>query len=227
MNHIQKTAAFLLTALTVSSCAPTTNPYTGQTQTSKTTQGALLGTLGGAAIGALIGDKKGGHRTGRYALRGALMGAAAGAGIGQYMDQQEALIRRQLEGSGVSVSRVGNDLVLNMPSDITFQTGRAEIQPQFANTLASVALILMKYQKTNISIVGHTDSDGGAAYNQRLSMERARSVAHFLNRQGVSFRRMFTDGRGESSPVASNSTAAGKALNRRVELRIIPQQNQF
>lgn len=219
-------AGLTLGALALSSCTAV-NPYTGQTETSKTTKGAVFGAAGGAALGALIGNNRSGGSSRKYAIRGAVAGGLAGAGIGNYMDQQEAQIRQQLQGSGVSVTRSGNDLILNMPSDITFSTGKSSIQPRFVSTLGSVALVLNKYNKTRIGITGHTDSDGSNAYNQNLSVARAQSVGYVLNSRGVTTNRILTGGRGETSPIASNASASGKAQNRRVELRIVPQQNQF
>ncbi len=212
-------ACATMVAMTLPSCT-TVNPYTGDQQTSKTLQGGVIGALGGAAIGALTGDRK-------DALKGAAIGGLAGAGIGAYMDTQEAEVRRQLSGSGVGVTRSGDDLILNMPSDITFGSGSAQIQSQFNQTLGSVALVLKKYSKTSISISGHTDSDGSAGSNQSLSVSRAQSVASVLNSNGVAGNRILTNGYGESQPVASNATSAGKAQNRRVELRIVPQESQF
>ncbi len=208
-----------MAALTFSSCT-TVNPYTGQQQASKTVKGGAIGALGGAVIGAMAGDRK-------DALKGAVVGGLLGGGIGAYMDTQEAEVRRQLQGTGVSVSRNGNDLVLNMPSDITFSSGSASIKPQFSQTLGSVGLVLKKYNRTQISIMGHTDSDGSTASNQNLSIARARSVAGVLNSRGVAGNRLLTNGAGESRPIASNATSSGKAKNRRVELRIVPQQGQF
>ncbi len=213
-------------SIVLSSCA-TTNPYTGQQETSKATKGAIIGALGGAAVGALIGNKRSGGSSRKGAAWGALGGALAGAGIGGYMDNQEAQIRQQMEGTGVSVTRVGNDLILNMPSDITFRTGSSQIDSSFSETLGSVALVLKKYKKTSISVTGHTDSVGSTSSNQRLSVSRAQSVASALNYNGVSSNRTQIYGNGESTPVASNNTTNGKALNRRVELKIVPQQNQF
>lgn len=212
-------ACATMAALTLPSCT-TVNPYTGEQQTSKTMKGGVMGALGGAAIGALTGDSD-------AALKGAMIGGLVGGGIGSYMDTQEAEVRRQLHGTGVSVTRNGDDLILNMPSDITFRSGSANLQPEFSQTLGSVALVLKKYNRTSISIVGNTDSDGSAASNQSLSISRARSVAGVLNSRGVAGNRLLTLGQGESRPVASNATSAGKAKNRRVELRIIPQQKQF
>lgn len=227
MKNTHKILAGLsIGTLALSSCT-TINPYTGEQQVSKTARNAAIGTVAGGILGAVIGNNTGDGDAGRGALIGALGGAAAGAGIGQYMDRQEAQIRQQLQGSGVSVSRSGNDLVLNMPSDITFKTGKSQIQPKFSSTLRSVALVLNKYSKTKISIAGHTDSDGSHSYNQSLSVSRAQSVAYNLNSRGVSGERLLTSGYGETRPVASNNSASGKAKNRRVELRIVPQQSQF
>ncbi len=212
-------ACVSMIGLTLPSCT-TVNPYTGQQQASKALKGGLIGAAGGALIGAMAGDRK-------DALKGALIGGGIGGGIGHYMDRQEAEVRRQLEGTGVGVSRDGNDLILNMPSDITFGSGSAVIQPQFIDTLVSVGMVLNKYKHTSISIVGHTDSDGSASSNQYLSVSRARSVADVLSARGVAGSRLLTDGQGESSPIATNATSSGKAKNRRVELRIVPQQNQF
>ncbi len=216
---------FSFAALSLTSCT-SVDPYTGQQKTSNTVKGATMGVLGGAALGALIGNSRSGGKSREYAVKGAIAGLAAGAGIGNYMDTQEALMRNQLRGTGVSVTRVGNDIILNMPSDVTFNTGRADIQPQFADTLQSVASVLKKYARTRISITGHTDSDGSASSNQNLSNARARSVAGFLNSRGVISRRMDTYGAGESSPIASNNSSSGKAKNRRVVIRVNPQQGQ-
>lgn len=212
-------ACAVMAAITLPSCT-TVDPYTGQKKTSNTVQGGAIGALGGALIGAMAGDRK-------DALKGAAIGGLLGGGIGSYMDTQEAEVRRQLYGTGVSVTRRGNDLILNMPSDITFRTGSSNIQPKFARTLNAVALVLKKYKHSKISIAGHTDSVGSASYNQNLSISRARSVAGVLNARGVAGNRLLTYGRGESSPIASNATSAGKAKNRRVELRIVPIQSRF
>lgn len=219
-------AGLVVGSLTLSSCT-TVNPYTGEQQVSKTSRNAAIGAIGGGILGAVIGNNTGSGDAGQGALIGALGGGLAGAGIGQYMDRQETQIRQQLQGSGVSVTRVGDDLVLNMPSDITFRTGNSQLQPQFSSTLNSVAIVLQKYSKTSISIAGHTDSDGSASYNQSLSIDRARSVAADLNSRGIASQRLLTRGYGESDPVADNNSQRGKASNRRVELRIMPQQNQF
>jgi len=212
-------AGTMIASLSFQSCA-TTNAYTGEQQVSKTLKGGAIGAAAGALIGSLAGDSK-------DALKGAAIGGILGGGVGAYMDTQEAEIRRQLSGSGVSVTRAGNDLILNMPSDITFSSGSASIQSQFSSTLSSVGIVLKKYNKTAISVEGHTDSDGSASSNQSLSVARANSVAGVLSANGVANNRLLVSGAGESRPIASNDTAAGKSQNRRVELRIEPQQAQF
>lgn len=209
-----------LAALTLSACT-TTNPFTGQTQMSNTAGGALIGTGGGALAGALIGTAVGGDaRVG--ALIGAGVGGLTGAAIGNYMDQQEAELRAQLQGTGVSVTRVGQQIILNMPSNITFATDQSNVQPQFYQTLVSVGLVLKKFDKTLVDVSGHTDSQGDDAYNMELSRKRAIAVATVLANQGILQQRFSITGRGEQNPIATNATAAGRAMNRRVEIQLSP-----
>lgn len=206
-------------ALSLASCT-SINPYTGQTQISNTAGGATIGVLGGALAGAIIGGASGNARTG--ALIGAGVGGLTGAAIGNYMDQQEAELRAQLQGTGVSVTRVGDQIILNMPSNITFATGSAAVSPQFRQTLVSVSLVLQKYNSTLVDVVGHTDSTGSEESNLELSKDRAVAVATVIAENGVDSRRFYVDGRGEGEPIASNATEAGRAQNRRVELSIQP-----
>jgi outer membrane protein OmpA-like peptidoglycan-associated protein len=211
-----------LAALALSACT-TTNPFTGQSQLSNTAGGAMIGTGGGALAGALIGSAVGGDaRVG--ALIGAGVGGLTGAAIGNYMDQQEAELRAQLQGTGVSVTRVGQQIILNMPSNITFATDQSTVQPQFNQTLVSVALVLKKFDKTLVDVSGHTDSQGDDAYNMELSRKRAIAVATILANQGIVQQRFSITGRGEQNPIASNSTEAGRAQNRRVEIQLSPIQ---
>jgi len=207
-------------ALSLAACT-TTDPFTGQTRISNTTGGALIGAGGGAIGGAIIGAAVGGDpRVG--ALIGAGVGALGGSVVGNYMDQQEAELRAQLQGTGVSVTRVGNQIVLNMPSNITFDVNRSVINPQFQQTLVSVALVLQRYNRTIVDVYGHTDSTGSDETNLKLSQDRAVAVANFVAQQGVDPRRFYIDGRGETQPIASNATEAGRAQNRRVEIQIVP-----
>ncbi|RDE08945.1 OmpA family protein [Pelagibacterium lacus] len=216
-----RTKAIALTAvaaMVLAGCS--TNPFTGETQLSNTAGGALLGAGGGAVGGALIGSAMGDGRVG--ALIGAGIGALAGGAVGNYMDQQEAQLRAKLQGSGVSVTRVGDNIILNMPSNVTFGVDQSNVQPQFQGTLESVALVLKEYNQTLVDILGYTDSTGSASYNLTLSQQRATSVARTLSTFGVDSRRFFVEGRGMTNPIADNSTEAGRAQNRRVEIRIIP-----
>lgn len=209
-----------LTALALSGCM-TTDPYTGQSRVSNTTGGALIGAGGGAIGGAIIGAAVGGDpRIG--ALIGAGVGGLTGGAIGNYMDQQEAELRAQLQGTGVSVTRVGDNIVLNMPSNITFDVGKSDVKPQFRTTLTSVALVLKKFNRTIVDVYGHTDSTGSEESNLKLSQDRALAVANIVAANGVDSRRFYIDGRGEGQPVASNTTEAGRAQNRRVEIQIAP-----
>lgn len=207
--------AVVATAFLVSAC--TTDPYTGQQKMSNTVGGAGIGALAGAALGTLAG---GNDR--RNALIGAGIGALAGGAIGATMDQNEAELRRQLEGTGVSVTRAGDQIILNMPSDITFGTDQDAVKAAFYPTLNSVALVLKKFKQTTVDVFGHTDSTGGDQHNFDLSQRRALSVANYLSGQGVDQRRFAVTGFGKTRPIASNATAEGRAQNRRVEIQLSP-----
>ena len=211
-----KKLAFVALAATYLSACTTTDPYTGQQKVSNTTGGAAIG----AGLGALTGLAVGGD--GKGALIGAAVGGLAGGAIGNYMDQQEAELRAQLQGTGVSVTRMGDRIVLNMPSNVTFATDQDQVIPPFYPTLDSVALVLNKFNRTLIDVNGHTDSTGSLAHNQGLSERRAASVANYLGSRGVDQRRISTLGFGPSQPVASNATPEGRAQNRRVEVLIAP-----
>jgi outer membrane protein OmpA-like peptidoglycan-associated protein len=195
----------------------TVNPYTRETQTSKAAKGAGIGAAVGAVAGLLTkGDKL------ENALIGAGVGALAGGGVGYYMDVQEAKLRQKLEGTGVSVTRVGDNITLNLPSSITFATNSADLNAQFYNALDGVSMVLKEYNKTVIEVAGHTDSTGSDQYNQQLSQRRASSVANYLASHGVVNQRLITVGAGETHPVASNDSESGRAQNRRVEMTIVP-----
>jgi outer membrane protein OmpA-like peptidoglycan-associated protein len=205
-------SAFILTACT-------TNPYTGEQQVSKGLLGAGTGAALGGAAGALIGATTS-VKTKKAALIGAGLGAIAGGGIGVYMDNQEAQLRQRLQNSGVSVTRVGDTIVLNMPSNITFDTDQSDVKPQFYDTLNSVALVFQEYDRTAIEVSGHTDSDGSDDYNFDLSRRRAGSVARYMTSQQLNPQRFTVEGRGEREPIASNASTRGKQQNRRVEITI-------
>jgi outer membrane protein OmpA-like peptidoglycan-associated protein len=218
-NFVRATLLALAAALTVAGCQ-TTDAYTGDKKVNKTTKGAGIGALAGAVLGAATGDNSKERR--KRALIGAGVGALAGAGVGAYMDRQEAKLRAQLQGTGVSVTRSGNDLILNMPGNITFKTASADLNASFFQVLDSVGLVLKEFDKTLIDVEGHTDSDGADAYNQQLSLQRATSVGTYLQSHGVNGQRIVTFGAGEARPIASNDNAAGKQQNRRVELKLQP-----
>ncbi len=211
-------AAAFAAALFASAC--TTDPYTGEQKISNTAGGALLG----AGVGALAGLAVGGSpRAQRNAvLIGAGIGALTGGAIGAYMDQQEAELRRSLQGTGVGVVRNGNNLSLIMPSNITFATDQDQINAGFYPTLNAVSTVLRKYNRTLVDVNGHTDSTGDDNHNYRLSERRALSVANYLTSQGNDPRRFSVLGFGETQPIASNSTESGRAQNRRVEIQLAP-----
>ena len=156
------------------------------------------------------------------ALIGAAAGAALGGGVGYYMDVQEAKLRDKMRGTGVSVTRSGDNIILNMPNNVTFDSSSATLKPAGANTLTGVAMVLKEYPKTAVNVIGYTDSTGGHDLNMRLSQQRADSVASALITQGVDASRIRTQGLGPANPIASNSTAEGKAQNRRVEITLSP-----
>jgi len=203
-------------ALVVGLGACTTNPYTGEEQASKAGWGAGIG----AVTGGLIGAATGGDRS--AILLGMGIGALAGGGVGYYMDKQEDKLRAQLQSTGVSVTRNGDNIILNMPGNITFASDSSNISADFYRVLDSVALVINEFEKTYVDVFGYTDSTGAEAYNQTLSEARASSVASYLISQKVISERVVTRGMGESQPIALNDTPEGRSLNRRVEIVLIP-----
>jgi len=211
----------LTTAFAFSLAACTTiNPYTGEQQTSKVVKGAGIGAAAGAVIGLISGDN--GRERRKRALIGAGLGAIAGGSVGYYMDVQEAKLRQKLAGTGVSVTRDGDNIILNMPSNITFGVNSADISSDFYQVLDSVTIVVNEYDKTLIEVMGHTDSTGSEEHNQQLSDRRARSVTDYLASREINPVRLQAYGYGEGYPVASNDTDQGRALNRRVEIALVP-----
>jgi outer membrane protein OmpA-like peptidoglycan-associated protein len=202
----------------------TTDPYTREEKVSNTAKGAGIGAVAGAVVGIATGDNAKERRN--RALIGAGVGALSGGAIGNYMDRQEAELRRRLEGTGVSVTRHDDDITLNMPGNITFATDSSSLDSGFYDVLGSVALVLEEYEKTIIEVAGHTDSTGSESYNQQLSQRRAQSVADYLRGQGIMNQRMVVRGYGEEFPIASNETDQGRQQNRRVELTLTPVTEQ-
>jgi len=218
-SHPSRTLQRALTmifCLGLTACA-TTDPWTGEQRTSRTGQGVAIG----AGIGAVIGAISGGDRLERAAI-GAGIGALSGAAIGNYMDRQEAALREQLRGSGVSVTRRGDDIILNLPGNVSFDFDRAALRPEFFEVLDSVALVVNEFEQTVLIIDGHTDSLGSELYNLELSRQRAESVERYLVSRRVLPVRMASYGHGEAYPIADNGTEAGRASNRRVELTLQP-----
>ena len=194
----------------------TTDPYTGEEKVSKTAKGAGIGAAAGLATSIIIGGDR------KKLLLGTGIGALAGGLVGNYMDREDAKLRAQLQGTGVSVTRIGDQIVLNMPGNVTFASNSSDISSDFYAVLDSVALVLNEFDSTYVDVIGHTDSTGGAELNQSLSDRRAASVARYLKSQQVAPQRILARGVGPSSPIASNDTPEGRALNRRVEIILTP-----
>ena len=211
--------AIAATTVFISGCE-TLDAYTREEQTSSATKGALIGAAAGAVIGLISGDDAVERR--QHALIGAGVGALAGGSIGYYMDKQEAELRAELEGTGVSVTRNGDNITLNMPGNITFATDSSDLSPAFFNVLNSVGKVLAEFEQTVVEVAGHTDSTGSDSYNQGLSERRANSVSSYLTAQGVIPQRLIVLGMGEARPIADNSSTAGRQANRRVEITMVP-----
>lgn len=211
--------AMAVATVFVSGCK-SLDAFTREEKTSNTTKGALIGAAAGAVVGLITGDDAVERR--QHALIGAGLGALAGGSVGYYMDKQEAELRAQLEGTGVSVTRIGDNITLNMPGNVTFATDSSDLSPAFFDVLNSVGVVLEEYEQTVVEVAGHTDSTGSESYNQSLSQRRASSVASYLSGQGIMSQRLITVGMGESRPVADNGSNSGRQANRRVEITMVP-----
>lgn len=215
MRNTHSLIALSLFAFIAGGCATSS-----EDPNAKAKSGALIGAAAGVAAGLLTGGSATERR--QHAMVGAALGAGAGAGIGHYQDKQEAKLRQQLQGTGVDVIRDGDNITLDMPSGITFAFNSSDINSQFYSVLDKVASTLNEYNQTTINIAGHTDSIGSDSANQALSVRRATSVAQYLQSRGISNQRLQTTGYGESRPVDTNDTDAGRANNRRVEITLVP-----
>ncbi len=191
------------------------------TRTKTPSRAPFWGGVIGAGVGAIANDSN----PGLGALAGAAIGAAGGGLIGNQLDQQAAELRQQLANDGITVVNAGDRLIVTVPNDITFDTDSATVRPALRADLVRVGQNLVNYPNSNVQIIGHTDSDGDAGYNQVLSERRANAVADILQANGVSYARIATIGRGENQPIASNLTPEGKAQNRRVEIVVVPSGN--
>jgi len=224
IRNIGRISALALgTSALVTGCM-TYDPYTGEKEVSKTTSGAAIGAAAGAAIGLIVGDSSSERK--RRAIQLGVAGGLAGGAVGNYMDRQEAKLRAQLQGTGVGVTRSGDNIILNMPGNVTFQTNSADINAAFYQVLNSVAFVLKEFDKTVVDVAGHADSTGDDAMNMDLSQRRATSVSSYLGAQGVNSQRLITVGYGETRPIASNDTVEGRQQNRRVEITLQPVVQQ-
>ncbi len=215
----------LVSLMTLNGCT-TYDPYTGEEKTSSTAKGAGIGAGSALLLSYMANRNKSSSERNKRMLRDAGIGAIVGGGVGYYMDTQEAKLRKQLRGTGVSIQRDGNNINLIMPGNITFDTNRRNLKSDFYDVLDSVAIVVKEYNKTTIVVAGYTDSVGSDAYNQKLSEDRARSVADFLVNKKVNQVRIELVGFGEKNPVASNKTSKGRSLNRRVEITLFPITEQ-
>ena len=198
----------------------TLDPYTRDEKVSNASKGAAIGALSGVAVGLITGDDSAERKKNALILAG--VGGVAGGAVGYYMDQQEMKLRQQLEGTGVSVTRDGDNITLNMPGNVTFAVNSGDLNAGFYPVLDSVGLVLKEFDNTFVEVAGHTDSTGAEPYNQALSERRAESVAAYLKSRPMRADRLVTVGAGENHPVADNSTSNGRAANRRVEITIVP-----
>lgn len=215
-----KVCAAVVGLVVAASACTTLDPYTREEKTSHAQREAVIGAAAGAAVGLITGDSSMERK--KRALVGAGLGALAGAGVGTYQDRQEAALRKELEATGVSVTRSGDNITLNMPGNITFKTDSADLNASFFEVLNSVGKVVNQFEQTVIEVAGHTDSTGSDQYNQQLSQRRADAVASYLKTRSVRSDRIITVGAGEGHPVASNDTADGRQRNRRVELTLVP-----
>jgi len=210
----------LAVAMAATLACTTYDPYTREEQMARAQRNALIGAAAGAVAGLITGDSSMERK--KRAIVGAGIGALAGGGVGAYMDRQEAALRAELDRTGVSVTRVGDNITLNMPGNITFATNSSDLNAGFYDVLNSVSLVLNEYEQTVVEVAGHTDSTGTNEYNQALSMRRAASVASYLRTRQVLGERIIEVGMGEERPIADNSTEPGRQANRRVELTLVP-----
>jgi len=220
IQNWSKGVAVLVGFAVVLPACTTLDPYTREEQAARAQRQAIIGAGVGAAVGLITGDSSMERK--KRALVGAGLGALAGAGVGSYMDRQEAKLRAELERTGVSVTRDGDNITLNMPGNITFATNSADLNANFYDVLNSVSMVLAEFDQTVVEVAGHTDSTGEVSYNQQLSERRAASVVAYLGTRSVLPARMISVGVGETRPIATNDTDLGRQQNRRVELTLVP-----
>lgn len=212
----------LVTLIFTALAGCTTTAPDGTQETNRAATGAIIGAIGGA----IVGNNTGSSRT--HTAMGAVVGAGIGAAIGNSLDEQEREFKRQLaaeeQAREIEVERVREDLLrLTVNNEVSFDFDKATIRPSFRDSLDKIAGVLTKYGRSRVIVVGHTDSVGSERYNQRLSEQRANSVADYLATRRVERSRITAKGAGESEPRASNGSEAGRQLNRRVEIFVQPE----
>jgi outer membrane protein OmpA-like peptidoglycan-associated protein len=212
MSRRFKPLSIIILSSALATSASSTNPQTGQTEYSKS---ALYGVGAALACGAI-----GATRSGKDALNSALACGAVGAAVGGYQDYQEKQLRTKLANTQVGIQRLGDQIKLTLPDNVTFDSDRYQIKNGAQSALASIADSMVQYPNSTITVQGFTDSSGSANHNQELSEHRAEAVTDFLAAHGVSNTRIRTMGLGERQPVGDNRSEAGRALNRRVEILI-------
>jgi outer membrane protein OmpA-like peptidoglycan-associated protein len=220
IQGLSKTVVAGMACVLVASACTTLDPYTREERPAKAQRQAVIGAAAGAVAGLITGDSSMERK--KRALVGAGLGALAGAGVGAYMDRQDAKLRAALEGTGVSVTRIGDNITLNMPGNVTFATNSADLNAGFFDVLNSVATVANEFEQTVVEVAGHTDNTGSDAFNQQLSERRAGAVAAYMRTRNVRGDRMITVGEGEGRPIASNETVEGRQQNRRVEITFVP-----
>ena len=206
----RQVATGILTVAFLASCA---NP---DGSANRPASGAVIGGLTGAAAGQLIGGDT------RGTVIGGVVGAALGGAIGANMAAQERELRQSLAGTGADITNTGSDLRIVLPESVTFRTGSATVDAGFRPALRTVADSLRRHPGSSVRVVGHTDNVGSAALNNQLSQDRALAVARVLIENGINGSRIAVSGRGFYEPIATNTSAAGRAENRRVEIVITP-----
>lgn len=212
----------LLAASLVAAGCTSTGSADGKRPMTNTETGAIIGAVGGAVVGAAVTKKRA-----KGALIGAVGGGLAGAAVGNYMDRQKQDLEKNLkserDAGNVSVQKLSGDVVkITMTSQTAFDVGQADIKPGFRTTLDKLADVIVRYQKTSLTIIGHTDAQGEHDSNMELSRRRAAAVADYLQGKNVNAARLDAEGRGETEPVASNDTDSGRRANRRVEILVEP-----
>lgn len=210
------TLAALVGGMALAGCTPTTVDTGREHQ--RAGEGAAIGAASGAALGAIFSKNKA-----KGAIIGAGLGALGGAAIGNNLDRQAADLRSSIGDGRIQIVNQGDYLLVRMPQDILFAVDSTRVSPALQDDLGALAGNLQRYPNSTVQIIGHTDNTGSAAYNRDLSERRAEAVAGILADYGVSYNRLRPIGRGETQPIATNLSAEGRALNRRVDILIRPR----